>query len=143
MHHHAGGPDACAPCRGLSWDRYQFLGLSFTSLLIHSLLSSDNDLKMSSRYFPQIPPVAEVSCLVIPLLIWAPCVLLCLPGIWRGEIRKYGMPRLNKACSFQLDLQCLCYTRVAKITTTESKFLALFASVVSEDPNSPEQEVCR
>lgn len=129
--------------QGFELGQVSVLGLLFTSLLIHSLLSSDNDLKMSSRYFPQIPPLAEVSCLVIPLLIWAPCVLLCLPGIWRGEIRKYGMPRLNTACSFQLDLQCLCYTGVAKITTTESKLLALFASVVSEDPNSPEQEVCR
>lgn len=93
-----------------------FLGLLFTLLLIHSLLSNDNDLKIISFYFPQIPPIVEVSFFFIAVLIWTPCILFCLPGIWKGEISKYGMPRLNKARSFQLDLQCLCYSSVAKIT---------------------------
>lgn len=37
-------------------------------------------------YFPQIPPAVEVSFLFIPVLIWTPCILLSLPGIWKGEI---------------------------------------------------------
>lgn len=72
-----------AACAGF-W-RNLFLGFLFILMQIPSLLSNDNYLKIPF-YFPHIPPVVEVSFLFIPELIWTPCVLLSLPGIWKGEI---------------------------------------------------------
>lgn len=55
-----------AACDGF-W-RNLYLGLLFTLMLIPLLLSNDNDLKIPF-YFPQIPPVVEVSFLFILILI--------------------------------------------------------------------------
>lgn len=46
-----------------------FIPWALRLLLIHSFLSNDNDLKIISFYFPQIPPIVEASFFVIPLLI--------------------------------------------------------------------------
>ena len=46
-----------------------FLGLLIALLLIHLLLSNDNDLTITSFYFLQVAPVVEVPFFFILLLI--------------------------------------------------------------------------